>query len=413
MNPLPAHSARALSSCLPGRGRSCVASWHAATTLVMMLLVSVTSCRNDAPPPPGRTRGPVAFPVEVEAVAASPVDYVTQVVGSVEAFEIVQVTSRVAGVVERVRFQEGDPVNVNEILVEIEPRRFRLALQAERAALEKARAAQADAEAGLDRRQAAVDKTPGLIPGEEVATWKTRVATAVAEVAAAEAALASADLNLRDAYVRAPVKGTIETRSVQTGQYVQPGAVLATLVRRDPLLLRFAVPSDAARVLRRGDIVHFTTTDAQSEHRARITSIALAADPATRQVPIVAQVEANDATELRPGAFARVTARLNRPSARSGRDALAPEGEGARGGRPAIPESAIRPSEKGFIAFVVNNGKAEERRLSLGLRTADGRVEVREGLALGESLVVRGAEALRDGATVKVTTSTPSAPQGS
>ena len=42
--------------------------------------------------------------------------------------------------------------------------------------------------------------------------------------------------------MRAPVAGIIQTRTVQTGQYVQPGTVLATLVRREPLLLRFSVP---------------------------------------------------------------------------------------------------------------------------------------------------------------------------
>ena len=67
-----------------------------------------------------------------------------------------------------------------------------------------------------------------------------------------QAALAQAELNLRDAYVRAPVAGIIETRTVQTGQYVQPGTVLATLVRRDPLLLRFRCRRPRRRSLRAG-----------------------------------------------------------------------------------------------------------------------------------------------------------------
>lgn len=351
-----------------------------------------------APATKGRPKGPLAFPVEVEAVSLRPVDYVAQAVGSIEAFEVVQVTSRVAGVVEKLRFQEGDSVGLGQVLVEIEPRRFRLALQAEQAALAKAKASRADAQSGFQRRQAAVDKTPGLIPGEEVATWKTRVATADAELAAAEAALAAADLNLRDAYVRAPVKGIIETRTVQTGQYVQPGTVLATLVRRDPLLLRFSLPPEAARTLSRGDTVQFRTGEAEAVHHAKITSIAQSADAATRQVPMVAQVQEGESPDLRPGTFARVTARLDKLPPGAVRGA----GESANSERPAIPESAIRPSERGFVAFVVKDGKAQERILALGLRTADGRVEVKEGLAPGEMLVTRGAEALRDGAAVKV-----------
>ncbi|HEX9902634.1 MAG TPA: efflux RND transporter periplasmic adaptor subunit, partial [Acidobacteriota bacterium] len=67
----------------------------------------------------------------------------------------------------------------------------------------------------------------------------------------------------------------------------------------------------------------------------------------------------------------------------------------------------VRPSERGFIAYVVEGDKAVERVLNLGMRTIEGQVEVLSGLRLGEILVIRGAEALRDGAQVKI--SSPSA----
>ena len=73
---------------------------------------------------------------------------------------------------------------------------------------------------------------------------------------------------------------------------------------------------------------------------------------------------------------------------------------------PVIPQVAIRPSERGFLAFVVEGDVAHERELQLGLSTADGRVEVKSGVKVGEKLVVRGAEALRDGAKVRVTEGT-------
>ena len=177
------------------------------------------------------------------------VEYTVSAVGSVEAFEQVQVTARVAGVVERVRFTEGELVKKGEVLVEIEPARYSLAVDAAKAALEKAQAAAAEAEAGAQRRAAVNEQRPGLLPGEELETFRTRARTAAAEVSAAKAALDQAQLNLRDAYVRAPMDGVLQTRTVQTGQYVQPGAVLATLLRRDPLLVRFHVPeADAARI---------------------------------------------------------------------------------------------------------------------------------------------------------------------
>jgi multidrug efflux pump subunit AcrA (membrane-fusion protein) len=103
-------------------------------------------------------------------------------------------------------------------------------------------------------------------------------------------------------------------------------------------------------------------------------------------VAITAQVDDPRRAELRPGSFAQVTV----PVGSSGQSAV-------------IPQTAVRPSERGFLAYVVEGGVARERELSLGLRTADGRVEVRSGVKPGEQLVVRGGEALRDGAKVKVT----------
>jgi multidrug efflux system membrane fusion protein len=67
-----------------------------------------------------------------------------------------------------------------------------------------------------------------------------------------------------------------------------------------------------------------------------------------------------------------------------------------------IPQTAVRPSERGFLAYVVEGDVAKSRVLTLGLRTANGQVEVRGGLRPGELLVVRGAEALYEGAPVRV-----------
>ena len=343
----------------------------------------------------GGKGGAIAFPVETAVVKSRPVEYSITAVGSVDAFEKVQVTARVAGVVEQVKFVEGETVEAGTPLVEIELRRYQLFVEAARANLQKAEAAKADAEAALARRRAVVEKNPGLIPGEEIATFATRVQTAAADVAQARSALDQAELNLRDAFVRAPVSGRIETRTVTTGQYVSPGGVIATLVQRDPLLLRFQVPSEEARSLRPGLVARFRVPGDATEFTARLTHVAGAAEASSRMVAVTAQVDDPRRAQLRPGAFADVRVPVGGPSQ-----------------APVIPQTAIRPSEKGFLAFVVEDGKARERVLTLGLRTTEGLVEVRAGLAPGEQLVVRGAEALRDGLPVTVSApgTAPAAP---
>ena len=327
----------------------------------------------------------IRFPVEVAPVESRTVEYSVDGIGSVEAFERVLATARVAGVVEKVAFTEGDTVKEGDVLAEIEIERFRLGVEAAEAAYARAAAELAEAKSGLERREKAVKENPGLIRGEELDTWRTRVATGAANVAAAKAALGQAKLSLRDAYVRAPASGVIESRSVQTGQYVQPGTVLATLVRRDPLLLRFSVTEPEAARLRPGMDASFEVRGIARTLHAKVVHVAAAADQATRMVPVVAEVAAEDRDIARPGSFAEV---------RVGVQAV----EGAL----VIPETAVRPSEKGFLAFVVEDGAAHARVVTLGMRTADGRLEVRDGLNAGETLVVRGAEALRDGSKVRV-----------
>lgn len=326
------------------------------------------------------------FPVEVRPVESRNVEYSVTAVGSLDAFERVAVTARVAGAVEKVQFREGQFVSAGQTLVEIEPERYRLAVDAAQATVNKAMAAKSEAEAGYARRQEANAKNAGLIRGEEIETWRTKVQTAAAEVTQAQAAVAQARLNLRDAFVKAPVSGIIQTRTVETGQYVPVGTVLSTLMRRDPLLLRFQVPENEALPLRPGVVARFNIAEDPTAHEARITHVAAAADASSRMVDVTANVLNANRPELRPGAFARVTVPI-----------------GAARPSPVIPQTAIRPSEKGFLAYTVDDGIATQRILTLGMRTADGQVEVKNGLRPGEMLVVRGAEALRDGVKVKVT----------
>jgi multidrug efflux system membrane fusion protein len=352
-------------------------------TLIVLVAVAAAGC--DAASDSGRNAGGPGrspeFPVEVETARSGSVEYEVAAVGSVDAFERVRVVARVPGAVERVRFSEGQRVERDQVLVEIEPERYRVEVESARAALRKAEAELDEALAGLARRE----REPGLFPTEDIDLWRRRARVGEADVESQRAVLARAELNLRDALVRAPVGGTIETRSVETGQYVQPGAVLASLVRREPLLVRFDVTEPDAGSLQAGMTVRFSVPGDDHSYAATITHVGGSADAASRMVAVTGQVTDAAREALRPGSFAEVRV----PVART---------EGA----PVVPETAIRPSERGFLAFVVEDGVARERVLDLGLRTADGRIEIRSGLAPGEPIVVRGAEALSDGARVRV-----------
>lgn len=329
----------------------------------------------------------LTYAVNLLKVEAKKVSYVVQAPGTIEAFERVQVTARVAGAVDKVSFSEGQEVKKGDVLVTIDAERYRLSVNSSQAALQKAKASQQDVESQVARREGASESHPGLIPGEELATYRTKTLTAKADTAVAEEALKVAALNLRDSAVRSPIDGIIQTRTVETGQYVQAGAVMATLLNQNPMLLRFAVePGDAPR-LKPGMIATFTMRETQRTFQAKLTLVAGAADATTHMVAVTGQVEAEEHKYwLRPGSFCDVSVDI-----------------GATREVPLIPRFATRATDHGYVTYVVNNETAEERVITLGMSTKDGWVEVRTGLKDGDMIVVNGAEALTPGAKVKST----------
>jgi multidrug efflux system membrane fusion protein len=335
----------------------------------------------------------MAFPVQVHAVEQRPVEFTVTAVGAVEAFEAMEITARVAGVVEQVKFREGDKVKEGDTLVEIEPQRYQLAARQAGATLARAKAQRRDAERGLKRREAMGEQ--GLASVQEVETYQARVDTARAEVGSAQAALALANLNLRDAFVRAPVTGTVEERRVVTGEYVQPGAVLAIIVRKEPLLLRFKVAEHEAAVIAKDMMARFSVNGRTGTLDAKIVHVSARANDSARMVSVVAEITGAP-SDLRPGSFAEVSVPIGAP-------------------KPSVvvPQTAVRPTERGFLCYVVEDGVAKERVVELGLRTPDGMVAVKQGLSAGEQLVVRGAEALREGAAVTVSEGAPAAASAS
>ncbi len=333
----------------------------------------------------------MAYPVQVAPLEMRQVTYNVMAPGTIEAFQQVQITARVAGAVDKVAFVEGQQVKQGDVLVTIETDRYQVAVDLAKASVSRASASEQAAEANLARRTGADQAHPGLVAGEEIATFQTNVQTTKADVVSAQQAQRVAELNLRDAYVRAPIAGIVQSRTVQAGQYLQAGAVLATILQRDPMMLRFGVTEQDAPRLKPGMTANMSLRESTRTYSAKIILVADAADPLTRLVPITAQV---DDTEhkywLRPGAFCEVNV---------------PIGDA----RPAIvvPSLSVQPTATGNVVYVVDDKNvAHMKVVQLGMYTPDGGVEVTSGLTVGDLLVVQGFEALAESAPVKVSEKT-------
>jgi multidrug efflux system membrane fusion protein len=80
-------------------------------------------------------------------------------------------------------------------------------------------------------------------------------------------------------------------------------------------------------------------------------------------------------------------------------------------GAVVVPESAVLASERGFVVYVVQGGKAKERPVRIGLRTGDGTVEILSGLGNGETIVTEGSDRLADGMSVEGAAPAPAGPR--
>lgn len=347
--------------------------------IVMALLLA--ACGGAQSAATAKRPGPPPIQVRVAPVVQQDVVYRIQALGSLEADEMVRVTAQVEGGVSQVLFSAGDHVSPETVIARIDPDRYRLEAQGAEGAYKKALADQHRAEADFSRREALAREQ--LVAMEELNRSRQETERLTAEAAAAKAAWDWAQENRRRADVKPPRAGVINTKSVETGQYVKEGDILATLVDVGRLRLRFKVSDAESLRAHEGETVTFRVAAlGDRDFPAKIYHVSEVADPQTRQVEILAWVK--NPGVLKPGFFAEVT--------------LATE---SRTAALVVPEGAVQASERGFVTYAVEDGKVRVRPIRIGLRTGTGVVEIVSGLKVGETVVTEGSDRIADGSAVQ------------
>lgn len=309
-------------------------------------------------------------PVEVVAAATGRVADQVEALGTLAANESVAVAPEVAGRITAFRFREGETVEQGAVLVELDA-------TIARSELTQAQANLSLAEDTFERNRTLVQRGAGTQVNLEQAT--AQLATARANVAAAEA-------RLEKLTVQAPFRGVIGLRSVSIGTIVQPGQAIATLAGIDPVKVDFGVPELFLSAVRVGQTVD-VSVDAVPGRRfqGQVYAIDPVVDPAGRALRLRATIPNPDGL-LRPGLFARVNLTT-----------------GVRDDAVLVPEAALVAATTGGgqAVYVVREGRASLTNVRTGRRT-EGRVEIVEGVAAGDQVVVAGQLTLRDGAAVAV-----------
>ncbi|MCC7114174.1 MAG: efflux RND transporter periplasmic adaptor subunit [Burkholderiales bacterium] len=338
--------------------------------------------RPAAPAPPGPSSSPAAAPkggpggppgggavtIEATKVVQAALPQSITAVGSLRSDESITVRPEVAGRIAAIGFNEGQRVEKGTMLLRLDP-------SVNDAEVRQARANMTLAKTKYDR---AVDLSKSnFISGQARDEAENNLKVAEAALALAEAKLAKTE-------IRAPFSGVIGLRQVSVGDYVKEGADLVNLEAIDPLKVDFRVPEIYLRQVRVGQPLEVTLDAVAGRvYNGRVYAINPLVDAAGRSIVIRAQV-ANTDTRLRPGMFARV-----RLITEERADAL------------VVPEQALVPQGTEQFVFRVADGKAQRVRVEIGQR-GDGKVEVRQGLAVDDVVVVAGQLKLRDGVPVTI-----------
>lgn len=311
-------------------------------------------------------------------------------VGTLTAVHGVNISSEVSGVIKQVRFQSGQRVEKDQLLIQLDDTSDVADLN--------------NSAAQLKLQQADYQRKTLLF--KEHAVAKVDMDQAAALLDQAKAAVAKAQNMIEKKTIRAPFAGRIGISSMNVGQYVAPGQGLVTLQSIDPLYVQFSFPEQNLSALQVGQMLQIHVDNQPNKtFSGKITAIDSKVDEATRSI-LVQGVVSNPEQALFPGTFAEIQVLL--PT----QDKVV-----------TVPQTAVTFTLYGDSIFVLTKESlskdqkvqkdtkpeqivysAESRAVVTGERQA-GWVVVKSGLKAGELVVTSGQLKLQKSARVVINNS--------
>ena len=356
-------------------------------TLAAAALVAAVACKKPASKDAASAETFGAAPVKVFQVRRERITEKITYTGTLEAWTKINITPEVGGKIARILVQEGDRVAQGQLLAELETQSIRLQLKQAEAGVAVAEASHADALRNKER----MDR---LIKENAVSEMQREKIQLGYDAAAAQLEQARAGLNLARhaldvSIMRAPIAGVVASKNAEVGDVINPmmggfgggaGGVL-TLMDYSRVKIAVAVSSEDIGRIRKGqEAVLRVGSLPGRDFRGAVRVVNLIADPQNKKFGVEVVIDNPDAA-LRPGTFGDLVFEV-----RSHENAL------------VVPQLAVL--ENTYV-FVAEGGKAVKKNVVLGLQNTT-MVEVLDGLAEGDAVVVEGNFGLEEGAAVQV-----------
>ena len=338
---------------------------HLTAVALLALLAACNKASSEGAP--GGGGGPPPMPVEVSVAQRDTVVDAIAATGQIEAIQQIDLRPEVEGRIVDILVREGQEVDKGTPLFKVDDAELR------------AQVARAAADRDLARQ--ALERTKRLLA--ENASSAADLEKAEATARGADAQLELLQIRLDRSVVRAPFAGVVGRRYVSLGDYVTNTTKLTALHTVTPQYAVLQVPERYAGQLRRGQLVSFQVAALPGRNfSGEVVFVDPTVELPARTILIKALVP-NRRRELASGMF--IEARLAtsiRPNA------------------VVVPEDAILPLQGATFVWVVKEGKADRRQVTLGVRTAGWAEILGGGVEVGDQVVVGGIERLFPGAAV-------------
>ena len=303
--------------------------------------------------------------------------------GSLSAENQVTVRSEVSGAVLQTLADVGASVREGQDLARLDDSGIRDSYLSAKSGVTTAETSLQIAEREVQRAEAL--SKAGAIADRQRDQARNALSAAQSMAADARARLANAQKQLDKTVIKAPISGVVSARSVNAGDYMSPGGPAFTIVNPSTMRLEASVSAEDLAAIRLGAPVEFMVNGYGSrKFSGRITSINPVADPATRQVRVIATIP-NQGGTLVGGLFAE-----GRVASEARTSTVVPSG--------AVDERGVRPT-----VMRLKGGKVEKVEVTVGIRDQTTEtVEVRSGLIAGDTVLLGAARGISAGTKVKV-----------
>jgi len=358
--------------------------------IVLLLGPMLTSCGGDdeqEQPGPG---------VTVLTLKPQSIPLTGEFVGTTAGFREVEVRAQVNGILLKKAYTEGQIVEKDQLLFQIDPAPYQAALNQAKGTLAQAKARHYQAKLDNERfiqlyKEEAVSRKER---DDAVAAYRA----AQGDMEAAQAMVEDAEINLGYTTVVAPITGAVSEESFSEGNLISVGQILTKMVQIEPLYVNFSIPSTDA--LRYRDLmareilvppannqfdVDIKLADG-SMHTGKgvVNFIDPRVDPATSSIKARAELE-NDKNSILPGQFARVYMK-----GYSLANVL------------AVPQRAVLNTQTGPMIYVVDeNNNAQIRPFKMELAVGSDYI-LKEGASPNERIIVEGIQKVRPGGPVTI-----------